>query len=111
MDSDQIEPKISPLPVAVYIPQKGKIPRINWKELWEYRDLLYFLTWRDVIVRYKQTLLGAAWAILQPVLTMVVFTFFFGNLAKVATGNIPYPIFSYTGLLPGGLFSKAISDA
>ncbi len=84
---------------------------LNLRDLWIYRELIYFLTWRDVKVRYKQTLLGASWAVLQPVLTMVVFTFFFGTLAKVATGNIPYPIFSYTGLLPWGLFSKAISDA
>ncbi len=84
---------------------------LNLRELWIYRELIYFLTWRDIKVRYKQTLLGAAWAVLQPVLTMVVFTFFFGNIAKVSTGSVPYPIFSYTGLLPWGLFAKAVSDA
>src|SRR5205085_1843075 len=75
-----------------------------------YRELLYFLTWRDVKVRYKQTALGAAWAILQPVMTMVVFTLFFGRLAGLAnkTGGIPYPIYVYAGLLPWTFFSNAI---
>ena len=84
---------------------------INIKELWHFRELIYFLIWRDIKVRYKQTALGAAWAILQPFLTMVVFTIFFGKLAKVPSDNVPYPIFSYTGLLPWGLFSKALTDA
>jgi len=68
-------------------------------ELWEYRELLFFLVWRDIKVRYKQTLLGASWAILQPFLTMIVFTIFFGNLAGIASDGVPYPIFSYTALL------------
>lgn len=80
-------------------------------EIWRYRELVYFLIWRDLKVRYKQTALGAAWAILQPFLTMVVFTIFFGKLAKVPSDNIPYPIFSYTALLPWGLFTKALTDA
>jgi lipopolysaccharide transport system permease protein len=84
---------------------------INLKEIWHFRELIYFLIWRDVKVRYKQTALGAAWAIIQPFLTMVVFTVFFGKLAKVPSDNVPYPIFSYTGLLPWGLFVKALSDA
>ncbi|MDI6693628.1 MAG: ABC transporter permease [Anaerolineales bacterium] len=84
---------------------------LNLKELWHFRELIYFLTWRDVKVRYKQTALGAAWAILQPFLTMVVFTIFFGRLAKVPSDNVPYPIFSYTALLPWGLFTKALTDA
>ena len=84
---------------------------LNLLELWRYRELIYFLVWRDLKVRYKQTLLGAAWAILQPFLTMVVFTIFFGRLAKVPSDGIPYPIFSYTALLPWGLFTKAITDA
>ena len=84
---------------------------LNLMEIWRYRELVYFLTWRDLKVRYKQTALGAAWAILQPFLTMVVFTIFFGRLAKVPSDGIPYPIFSYTALLPWGLFTKAISDA
>ncbi len=83
--------------------------RLN--ELWEYRELLVFFVWRDITVRYKQTLLGAAWAIIQPVLTMVVFSIIFGKLAKLPTDGIPYPIFSYTGLLPWALFSRGIGDA
>lgn len=84
---------------------------LNLKDLWTYRELIYFLTWRDLKVRYKQTALGAAWAILQPFLSMVVFTFFFGGLLKVSSDGLPYPIFSYTALLPWGVFSKALTDA
>ncbi|RJQ39743.1 MAG: ABC transporter permease [Anaerolineaceae bacterium] len=84
---------------------------LNLKDLWNYRELIYFFTWRDLKVRYKQTLLGASWAILQPVLTMVVFSIFFGGLAKVPSDGVPYPIFSYTALLPWTLFSKALQDA
>ena len=84
---------------------------INLMELWRYRELIYFLIWRDIKVRYKQTMLGAAWAIIQPFFTMVVFTIFFGRLAKVPSDNIPYPIFSYTALLPWGMFTKALTDA
>jgi lipopolysaccharide transport system permease protein len=84
---------------------------INLKELWHFRELIYFLIWRDIKVRYKQTALGAAWAIIQPFCTMVVFTIFFGKLAKVPSDNVPYPIFSYVGLLPWGLFTKALTDA
>lgn len=84
---------------------------LNLKELWVFRELIYFLTWRDIKVRYKQTALGAAWAILQPFMTMVVFTIFFGRLAKVPSDNVPYPIFAYTALLPWGLFTKALTDA
>jgi lipopolysaccharide transport system permease protein len=83
---------------------------VNLKELWEFRELIFFLTWRDVKVRYKQTALGAAWAIIQPFITMVVFTLFFGRIAKVSTGDVPYPIFSYVALLPWGLFTKALTD-
>jgi lipopolysaccharide transport system permease protein len=84
---------------------------INAHELWKNRELLFFLIWRDVKVRYKQTLLGAAWAILQPLLMMVVFTIFFGRLAKMPAGNLPYPIFAFAGLLPWTFFSTAISSA
>ena len=85
--------------------------RHYWRDIWKYRELFLFLAWRDILVRYKQTVLGAVWAVLEPFLTMVVFTIFFGNLAKVGSDNIPYPIWSYAGLLPWGLFSKALSDA
>jgi lipopolysaccharide transport system permease protein len=84
---------------------------INLKEIWNFRELIFFLIWRDIKVRYKQTVLGATWAIIQPFLTMVVFTIFFGKLAKVPSDNIPYPIFSYSGLLPWGLFVKGLADA
>jgi lipopolysaccharide transport system permease protein len=84
---------------------------IGWRELWRYRELLYFLTWRDVKVRYKQTVLGAAWAILQPVLMMVVFTIFFGHLANVDSGRLAYPLFAFLGLLPWTFFATAIASA
>lgn len=80
-------------------------------DLWRYRELLYFLTWRDVKVRYKQTILGAAWAILQPLLTMVIFSVIFGQLAKLPSEGIPYPIFTYTALLPWQLFAFALTNS
>jgi lipopolysaccharide transport system permease protein len=87
------------VPVTVIRPSRGWVP-LNLRDLWEYRELLYFLTWRDIKVRYKQTVLGAAWAIIQPFFTMVVFSIFFGRLAKVPSDGIPYPIFAYCALLP-----------
>ncbi len=84
---------------------------LPWHELWAYRELLYFLIWRDVKVRYKQTLLGAVWAIIQPFFTMVVFTIFFGRLAKVPSDGIPYPIFSYAALLPWTFFANGLTQA
>ncbi len=96
---------------VLYIRPSSGWSALNLRELWQFRELVYFLTWRDVKVRYKQTALGAAWAILQPLLTMLVFTIFFGRLAKVPSDNVPYPIFSYTALLPWGLFTKALTDA
>jgi len=80
-------------------------------DLWRHRDLFFFLAWRDVKVRYKQTALGVTWAILQPLLTMVVFTFFFGRLAKVPSDGEPYAIFSYAGLLPWNFFSSAVTNS
>lgn len=85
---------------------KGYVP-INLCDLWNYRELLYFLIWRDVKVRYKQTALGAAWAILQPFLTMVAFSIFLGRLAGVPSEGVPYPIFTFTALLPWQLFAQA----
>jgi len=96
--------------VVLLRPSRGWIP-LNLHELWAFRELIYFLTWRDIKVRYKQTVLGAAWAILQPLINMVVLSFIFGNLAKLSTDNIPRPIFTFTALLPWGLFSKALADA
>jgi lipopolysaccharide transport system permease protein len=83
--------------------------RLN--ELWEYRELLYFLTWRDVKVRYKQTVIGASWAIIQPVLTMIVFDLFFGRLAKIPSDGIPYSIFAYTGLVPWMFFANGLNQS
>jgi lipopolysaccharide transport system permease protein len=84
---------------------------LNLRDLWRYRELVYFLTWRDIKVRYKQTVLGAAWAIIQPLVNMVVLTIIFGRLANMSTEGIPRPIFTFTALLPWGLFSKALSDS
>jgi lipopolysaccharide transport system permease protein len=84
---------------------------INFGELWQSRELVGFLTWREVKVRYKQTLLGAAWAILQPLLMMVVFTIFFGRLARLPSGDLPYPLFALAGLIPWTFFSNALASA
>lgn len=92
------------------MPSKG-LAALKLDELWEYRELLYFLTWRDVKVRYKQTLLGAGWAIIQPFFTMVVFSLFFGKLAKMPSDNIPYPIFSFAALVPWTFFSNGLNQA
>lgn len=84
---------------------------VNWGELWRFRELLFFLAWRDVKVRYKQTALGAAWAVLQPAMMMAVFTVFFGRLAGVSTGGVPQPVFFLTGILPWFFFSTAVANA
>src|ERR1700728_4594869 len=84
---------------------------LKLKELWEYRELLYFLVWRDVKVRYKQAALGAAWAILQPLLTMLIFSLFFGRLAKVPSDGIPYPLFSFTALVPWNFFATSLQQS
>ena len=90
-------------------PLRGWIA-LGLDEVWRYRELLFYFIWRDIKVRYKQTLLGAAWAILQPVFTMVVFSIFFGRLAKMPSDGIPYPIFSYTGLLPWTFFATGMAN-
>ncbi|MBI4640643.1 MAG: ABC transporter permease [Candidatus Tectomicrobia bacterium] len=97
-------------PTLIIQPSKGWMA-INFQELWEYRELLYFLTWRDIKVRYKQTVLGAAWAIIQPFFTMVVFSIFFGKLARMPSDGLPYPIFAYCALLPWGYFAGALGGA
>jgi lipopolysaccharide transport system permease protein len=98
------------LPVIRIQPSKGWVS-LQLRDLWEYRELLYFLTWRDIKVRYKQTALGAAWAILQPVLTMVVFSLFFGKLAKMPSDGIPYPIFSFAALVPWTFFAYGLAQS
>ena len=95
--------------VTVIEPPSAWVP-IRLGEIWEFRDLLYFLSWRDLKVRYKQTFIGAAWAVLQPLLTMIVFTVFFGRLAKIPSDGFPYPVFSFCGLLPWQLFAFALSE-
>jgi lipopolysaccharide transport system permease protein len=115
-----------PAPIAASAPTSGHAvptapevvirPARGWEaldlpELWRYRELLFFLTWRDVKVRYKQTALGAAWAVLQPLMTMIVFSLFFGRLARVSSGDLPYPLFAFAGLLPWTFFANAVSGA
>lgn len=89
----------------------GTWPPIGLRELWAYRELLYFLVWRDIKVRYKQTAIGAAWAVIQPLFTMAIFAIFFGKLAGIQSEGLPYPIFAYTGLLPWMFFANAISNS
>jgi len=100
----------SDTPIVIVKPSKGWIS-LKLDELWEYRELLYFLTWRDIKVRYKQTVLGAAWAIIQPFFTMVVFSLFFGKLAKVPSDGIPYPIFAYAALVPWTFFASGLNQS
>ncbi|MBV8846858.1 MAG: ABC transporter permease [Bryobacterales bacterium] len=102
--------KVEEGPVIILQPQ-GRWPRLRLQDVWEYRDLLYFLVWRDVKVRYKQTVLGAAWAVLQPVLATIVFSIFFGRLAKVPSDGIPYPVFAYVALLPWQLFAFCLGES
>ena len=97
----------SPLPAIIIRPSPAWAA-LQLGEVWRYRELLLFLVWRDVKVRYKQTVLGAAWAIIQPLFAMVVFTVFFGRLAKVPSDGLPYPLFSYAALLPWQLFANAL---
>lgn len=99
-----------PIPHVRIQPTKGWVA-LRLDELWEYRELLYFLTWRDFKVRYKQTVLGVSWAILQPLLTMVVFTFLFGKLAQISSDGLPYPLFNFAALVPWTFFAYALSQA
>lgn len=91
-------------------PSKGWVS-LRLPDLWEYRELLYFLTWRDIKVRYKQTVLGASWAIIQPFFTMIVFSLFFGRLAKIPSDGVPYPIFSFAALVPWTFFANALTQS
>jgi lipopolysaccharide transport system permease protein len=91
-------------------PVTGWAP-LHLGELWEYRELLFFLTWRDIKVRYKQTVLGAAWAVLQPLLTMVIFSVFFGRLARLPSDGVPYPVFAFCALVPWTYFATALTQA
>lgn len=98
------------VPVLVIEPSRGWVG-LKLRELWEYRELVYFLVWRDVKVRYKQTVLGALWAIIQPLFSMLVFTVVFGRLAKIPSDGIPYPLFSYAALLPWNYFAQGLSSS
>ena len=97
-------------PVTEIEPSAGWVS-LRLPELWQYRELIYFLVWRDIKVRYKQTLLGAAWAIIQPVFTMAVFAVFFGHLAKMPSDGVPYPIFVFAALVPWTFFANALTQA
>jgi lipopolysaccharide transport system permease protein len=88
----------------------GESERRYWQDLWRYRELFYFLAWRDILVRYKQTAIGIAWALLRPLLTMIVFTVVFGSIAKLPSNGVPYPILVFSGLLPWQFFSNALSE-
>lgn len=101
---------VSDTPVRVIRPQRGWIP-LDLGELWQFRELLFFLVWRDVKVRYKQTVLGAAWAILQPLLSTAIFTVVFGKLARMPSDGAPYPLFIFTALLPWTFFANAIASS
>ncbi|HEY0431318.1 MAG TPA: ABC transporter permease [Pyrinomonadaceae bacterium] len=119
--SNQSEPTAlaSPSPETVVLPAQplvtiepsGRWGVFNLRDLWSYRELLYFLIWRDVKVRYKQTALGVAWAIIQPLFTMLIFSLFFGRLANVPSDGVPYPLFAYAGLLPWTFFANAVSNS
>ncbi len=97
-------------PTTVYIKPSTGLAALNLKDLWTYRELVFFMVWRDVKVKYKQTMLGMAWAVIQPIMTMLVFTFLFGKVAKLPTDGIPYPVFAFTALLPWGLFVTALNQ-
>ncbi|MCM3904105.1 MAG: ABC transporter permease [Pyrinomonadaceae bacterium] len=104
------EPLLSDDPL-VLIEAEDKASALDLRELWAYRELLYFLTWRDIKIRYKQTLLGATWAIIQPLFAMLLFTLLFGRLARIPSDNIPYPLFAYAGLLPWTFFANAVTNS
>jgi lipopolysaccharide transport system permease protein len=97
-------------PQTVIIEPRRRL-ELRLREVWEYRDLLYFLIWRDIKVRYKQTALGALWAILQPLLATIVFTLFFGRLAKIPSDGVPYPVFAYVALVPWQLFAYSLTES
>lgn len=105
-----IPPSFSPFSVTRIRPTRG-LRWLDLRELWTYHELLYFLTWRDIKVRYKQTAIGVGWALLQPLAMMAVFTIFFGRLARLPSDNVPYPLFAYTALLPWQLFSRAVTES
>src|ERR1044072_7947888 len=105
------DPVFSSASSVAHIDPPSAWPSIDLRELWEYRELLYFLTWRDIKVRYKQTVLGAAWAILQPFTTMLIFSLFFGRLVKVPSDGIPYPLFAFAARVPWTFFANGLNQS
>jgi lipopolysaccharide transport system permease protein len=108
--------KETTLAIPSDLPRTRREPSRGWagpklRELWEYRELLFFFVWRDIKVRYRQTVLGALWAILQPIFTMVIFSLFFGRLASIPSDGLPYPIFSFAALVPWTFFANALTQA
>ena len=103
-------PEPTPRPVVHIQSTKGMAP-VSISELWAYREVIFYLTWREIKVRYKQTIFGASWAVMQPFLTMIIFTIIFGRVAKMPSDGIPYPIFSYAALLPWTFFANSVSKA
>jgi homopolymeric O-antigen transport system permease protein len=91
--------------------EAGKTERQYWKDIWKYRELFYFLAWRDLLIRYKQTVVGVAWSLIRPVLTMLVLTIVFGKLGKMPAGGVPYPLLVFCGMLPWQFFSTALSES
>jgi len=91
--------------------EAGRAERQYWRDLWRYRELFYFLAWRDILVRYKQTVIGVAWAVIRPLLTMLILTVIFGKLAKMPAGGVPYPILVFSGMLPWQFFATAFSES
>ncbi len=111
LTSNAPEPDTTDRPPIVFIKPPSKWTAIDWRELYQYRELLYFSIWRDIKVRYKQTALGAGWAVIQPFMTMVVFSIFFGRLAGLPSEGVPYPIFTYTALVPWTYFANALTQS
>ncbi|MSQ15674.1 MAG: ABC transporter permease [Dehalococcoidia bacterium] len=109
--AERVETDTSPSEETVLVRPTSGWVFVDFKELWRYRELFYFLAWRDIKVRYKQTVLGAAWAVLQPVITMIIFSIFFGRLAKIPSDGVPYPIFAYTALIPWTFFAFALTNS
>ena len=111
MRSELLESQIAPASTAILIKPTRGWASIQLKELWEYRELTYFLVWRDIKVRYKQTVFGSAWAIIQPLLIMVVFSLFFGKLAKMPSDGVPYPLFTFAALVPWTFFAQGLNQS
>jgi lipopolysaccharide transport system permease protein len=110
MGTKQAAMPLADIPVIDITPPRGWL-EVNLAELWQFRELIYFFVWRDIKIRYKQTAIGAAWAVFQPLMTMVVFSLFFGRLAKIPSGGLPYPIFYFSALLPWMYFAGALQNA